>query len=55
MFYPLQLLADWLTYNVFRIIPKTLLASAVNFFIFDTFKILLLLIIIIFAISIIRT
>jgi len=55
MFYPIQLLADWLTYSVFGIIPKTLMASAVNFFIFDTIKILLLLFVIIFAVSVIRS
>jgi hypothetical protein len=31
MFYPLQLLADLLTYSVFNLAPQTLLASAVNF------------------------
>ena len=55
MFYPIQLLADWLTYFVFGIIPKTLLASAINFFIFDTLKIIILLLVIIFAVSYIRT
>lgn len=55
MFYPIQLLADWLTYTVFRIAPKTLLGGAVNFFIFDTIKIFILLSVIIFAVSIIRS
>lgn len=55
IFYPIQLFADWLTYSIFQIIPETLLASAVNFFIFDTIKILLLLFVIIFAVSIIRS
>jgi uncharacterized membrane protein YraQ (UPF0718 family) len=55
IFYPIQLFADWLTYSVFGIIPKTLLASAVNFFIFDTIKIILLLCVIIFVVSIIRS
>ncbi len=55
VFYPVQLLADWLTYSVFRIAPKTLLASAVNFFIFDTIKIFILLAVIIFAVSVIRS
>jgi hypothetical protein len=55
IFYPLQLLADWLTYNLFGILPETLLAGAVNFFIFDTIKILILLSVIIFAVSIIRS
>ncbi|MDR3581644.1 MAG: permease, partial [Candidatus Pacebacteria bacterium] len=55
MFYPLQLLADWLTYDLFRIAPNTLLASAVDFFIFDTTKIFILLAVIIFAVSLIRS
>ena len=55
IFYPIQLLADWLTYAVFNIAPKTLLAGAVNFFIFDTVKIFILLSVIIFAVSIIRS
>ncbi len=55
MFYPIQLLADWLTYTVFRIASKTLLGDAVNFFIFDTIKILILLSVIIFVVSIIRS
>lgn len=54
-FYLIQLLADWLTYTVFGIVPKTLLASAVNFFIFDTIKIFILLAIIVFVVSIIRS
>lgn len=55
MFYPLQLLADWLTYSIFKITPQTLLASAVNFFIFDTLKIFVLLLIVIFIVSFVRT
>lgn len=55
IFYPIQLLADWLTYGVFGVIPQTILATAVNFFIYDTIKIFILLIVIIFAISIIRS
>ena len=55
MFYPVQLLADWLTYSVFNITSETLLAEAVNFFIFDTIKIFILLMVIIFAVSIIRS
>src|SRR4030042_3618445 len=55
IFYPVQLLADWLTFNVFHLADKKLLASAVNFFIYDTIKIFILLAVIIFAVSIIRT
>jgi len=55
LFYPVKLLADWLTFSVFSITPKTLLAEAVNFFIFDTIKIFILLSAIVFAVSIIRS
>ncbi len=55
VFYPVQLLADWLTYGVLHITHGTLLASAVNFFIFDNLKIFILLAVIIFAVSIIRS
>lgn len=55
IFYPVQFFADWLTYAVFGIMPKTLLAGTVNFFIYDTIKIFILLAVIIFAVSIIRS
>ncbi len=55
IFYPVQLFADWLTYSALVITKETLLASAVNFFIFDTIKIVILLTVIIFAVSIIRS
>ena len=55
IFYPIKLLADWLTYDIFRLAAKTLLAEAVNFFIYDTIKIFILLAVIIFAVSIIRS
>lgn len=54
-FYLVQLFADWLTYTVFDIAPETLLAGAINFFIFDTIKIFILLAVIIFVVSIIRS
>ena len=55
IFYPIKIFAEWLTYKVFLISPGTLLAEAVNFFIYDTIKIFLLLAVIIFAVSIIRS
>ncbi|MFA5886321.1 MAG: permease [Patescibacteria group bacterium] len=55
MFYPLELLADWLTHSVLNITPNTLLASALNFFIADVLKIFILLFVIIFVVSFIRT
>ena len=54
IFYPIQLLADWLTYDIFGIVPKTLLAEAVNFFIYDSIKILLLLLVINYFMAILR-
>ncbi len=55
MFYPLQLLANYLTYSVFNISADSLLGQALNFFIFDTLKIFILLFVIIFLVSFIRT
>jgi len=55
MFYPLELLADWLTYSVFNITPGTLLAGSLNFFIADILKIFILLFLIIFIVSFVRT
>jgi uncharacterized protein len=51
----IKLFADWLTYSIFNIAPGTLLAEAVDFFIYDTIKIFLLLIVIIFTVSIVRS
>jgi len=51
----IHLFADWLTYSVFHITQGTLLAEAVNFFVYDSIKIFLLLIVIIFSVSIIRS
>jgi uncharacterized membrane protein YraQ (UPF0718 family) len=55
IFYPLQWIADKLTYEVFRIAPDTHLAASVNFIIYDVLKIFVLLAVMIFAISYIRT
>ncbi len=55
IFYPIRLFADRLSYGVFGLIPKTLLAEAVDFFIYDTIKIFILLATIIFVVSIIRS
>jgi uncharacterized membrane protein YraQ (UPF0718 family) len=55
IFYPIQLFADWITYSIFELKAKTLLAEAINFFIYDTIKIFILLLTIIFIVSIIRS
>jgi uncharacterized membrane protein YraQ (UPF0718 family) len=55
IFYPLQWIADKLTYGVFGIAPDTHLAASVNFIIYDVMKIFVLLGVMIFLISYIRT
>jgi uncharacterized membrane protein YraQ (UPF0718 family) len=47
--------ADYFTYNLLQLESGTHLAEAVNFFIYDTIKIFLLLSVIIFVISVIRS
>jgi len=51
----IKIFADWLTYTIFNITPKTLVAETVKFFIYDTIKIFLLLITVIFIVSVIRS
>jgi uncharacterized membrane protein YraQ (UPF0718 family) len=55
VFYPLQWIADKLTYDVLGIVPDTRLASSVNFIIYDVMKIFILLAFMIFVVSYIRT
>ena len=55
IFYPIKIFADWIAYSVFGLIPKTIFGEAVNFFIYDTIKIFILLSVIIFTVSIIRS
>ena len=55
MFKPIQIFADWLVYGILGLGRDTLAGAAVNFFIFDTIKIFILLTGIIFTVSIIRT
>ena len=55
LFYPIQLLADWLVYNVFKLTPKSLAGESINFFVYDVLKIFLLLAVIIFVVSVIRS
>lgn len=51
----LQELADYITYKLIGLTPSSHLGKAVNFFIYDTTKIFILLTILIFTISFIRT
>lgn len=55
MFTPIQLFADFLTYSIFHLSKTSRIGSAVDFFIFDTVKIFILLVIIIYAITFIRS
>jgi len=47
-------LADWITYTLFNLVAKTKLADSVHFFIEDISKIFVLLIVMIYAIAILR-
>jgi len=55
IFFPIQALADWLTFSVFGLNHESVWAGAINFFINDSVKILILLCVIIFAVSYIRS
>lgn len=55
MFDWVQKLADWLVYTVFSIGAETHLGKSLNFFIYDTFKILILLFVIVFLMGIVNT
>jgi uncharacterized membrane protein YraQ (UPF0718 family) len=55
IFNPIQIFADWIVYAVFGLAPKTIFGEAINFFIYDTIKIFILLAVIIFIVSIIRS
>ncbi|HEY5548198.1 MAG TPA: permease [Coriobacteriia bacterium] len=55
LFYPLQLLADWLTYSVLGLSKASRLGASVDFFLYDVPKVLLLLAVVIFFVAIIRS
>jgi len=51
----LQMFADWVTYSVLGLVQGTPLASSVNFFIYDSIKVTLMLAVIVFLVAIVRT
>lgn len=51
----LPVLSQWITYDVFRLSPGTRLASAVEFFMYDSPKVLMLLVLVVFGVGILRT
>jgi hypothetical protein len=55
MFDWIQQIADWLIYSVFNIGAETHLGIALNFFFYDTLKILLLLFVIVFLMGVVNT
>ena len=50
-----KIFADWLIYTLFNLKQGSILGEALNFFVYDTIKIFILLAAIIFAVSFIRT
>lgn len=55
MFDWIQHIADWLIYSVFGIGAETHLGTALNFFVYDTLKILILLFLIVFLMGIVNS
>lgn len=55
MFAPVQKFADWIIYDILSISQNSKLGNALNFFVFDTIKIFILLLIIIYAITFVRS
>jgi hypothetical protein len=55
VFAPVQKFADWISYSLLGLHKETVLGGAVNFFVYDSIKILFLLFTIIFAVSFIRS
>lgn len=47
--------SNWLTYEIFKLSPETKFGAAVDFFIYDSVKILFLLFVLIFVIGVMRT
>ena len=55
LFYPLELFVNWLIYSLLNLQKGSVIGEAVNFFVYDCIKIFILLAVIIFAVSYIRT
>lgn len=54
MFYPLELLANWLVYDLFALSETSHLGQSLNFFFYDSLKIIILLLIINYFMAIVR-
>jgi len=55
LFSPIQLFSNWITFGFLHLGQKSLLGSALNFFIYDSIKIFILLFVIIFLVSYLRS
>lgn len=55
MFHWAQNIADWLVYDLLHLSPNQHLAKAINFFIYDTTKIIILLFVVIFFMGIVNS
>lgn len=55
IFYPIKLFSEWFTYNLLSLSAKSYLGQAIEFFIYDVLKIFLLLAVLIFTVSFIRS
>ena len=51
----LQVFSDWLTYGVFGLAPTSPLGSSVDFFIYDSIKVTLMLAVIVFCVGVVRS
>ena len=55
IFYPIQIFADWITYELLNLSEQSIFGSSLNFFIYDSIKIFFLLSVIIFFVSFLRS
>lgn len=55
IFYPVKIFSDWLSFSLLGLTRASIFGEAVNFFVYDSIKIALLLFVIIFAVSFIRS
>jgi uncharacterized protein len=55
IFYPLEIFSRWVTYQVFSVPENSLLGNALEFFILDTLKIFIMLFVLIFIVSLLRS
>ncbi|OGI23517.1 MAG: hypothetical protein A2287_05305 [Candidatus Melainabacteria bacterium RIFOXYA12_FULL_32_12] len=55
IFKPLETLADFVVYNIFKLSPNTNIAESLHFFIYDTLKIFILILVISFIIGLIKS